>query len=245
MIDYRFAWRGLKTRYRDQPQELKAIRLAMRQGGLAIDIGANKGSYLHSMARWANGSPTIAFEPQKKLADYLASACKKSRFYSVVVENLALSDREGELELYIPGASDSPGASLESSVANKTNCRVETVRVVTLDRYLANGSYGAVKVIKIDVEGHELAVVKGAEQTLARDRPLLIIECEARHLPNGQSVADFVSHIEAIGYRASLARSGLSELPASEFNPTLHQAQVGERFWDAKNYYNNFIFRPL
>ena len=74
MIDIKFAWRGFKTRYRDQPQELLAIRQAMRHGGVAIDIGSNKGSYLYSMARWAKGAPTFAFEPQKKLSDYLTSA---------------------------------------------------------------------------------------------------------------------------------------------------------------------------
>lgn len=245
MIDIKFAWRGFKTRYRDQPQELRAIRLALRNGGVAIDIGSNKGSYLYSMARWAQGAPTIAFEPQKKLADYLVSACKRSRFSNVTVENLALSDRQGQLELYIPGASDSPGASLEASIASKTSCHVEIVQVISLDQYLTKVLNQPVRVIKIDVEGHELAVIKGAVRTLKRDRPLLIIECEGRHLPNDQSVADFVAVVEAMGYRASLARPGLPELPASLFDPALHQAQLGERFWDAKNYYNNFIFRPL
>ena len=245
MIDLKFMWRGLKTRHRDQPQELKAIQLAMRNGGVAIDIGANKGSYLYSMARWAKGSPTLAFEPQKKLANYLSAACAKSGFSSVVIENLALSDREGELQLYVPGATDSPGASLERSVADKTACHTETVRVVTLDQYLCKAWQTSIKVIKIDVEGHELAVVKGALKTLARDRPLLIIECEARHLPAGQSVAGFVAYVEALGYTATLARPGLPELAAALFEPEQHQHQLGDRFWDAKNYYNNFIFRPL
>ena len=245
MIDFKFAWRGLKTRHRDQVQELEAIRLALHEGGVSIDIGANKGSYLYFMARWARGAPVIAFEPQKRLANYLISACKRNGFSNVTVENLALSDTDGELQLYIPGVSDSPGASLESSVAEKTDCHVETVRVTRLDNYLTSAIHQPVRVIKIDVEGHEMAVVKGAMQTLERDRPLLIIECEGRHMPKGESVEGFVAYLETIGYRASLARPGLSELPASSFRQELHQPRLGDRFWDAKNYYNNFIFRPL
>ena len=245
MIDLKFAWRGLKTRHRSQVQELKAIRSALHQGGVSIDVGSNKGSYLYSMARWAQSAPVIAFEPQKNLADYLALACGRSGFSNVTVENLALSDKEGELQIYIPGSSDSPGASLESSIADKTDCHSETVQVTRLDRYLAGRLHQPVKVIKIDVEGHELAVIRGAMQTLGRDKPLLIIECESRHLPAGQSVAGFVADIQALGYAATLARPGLEELPASLFRDELHQPQVGERFWDAKNYYNNFIFRPL
>ena len=245
MVDFKFAWRGLKARYRDQVQELQAIRLALRDGGVSIDVGSNKGSYLYSMASWAKGAPVIAFEPQKGLSNYLISACYRNGFSNVTVESLALSDNEGEVQLYIPGSSDSPGASLESSVTTKTDFREETVRVTRLDTHLIGLLSQPVRVIKIDVEGHEMAVVKGAIKTIERDRPLLIIECESRHLPKGQSVVGFVSDLQALGYSATLARPGLSELPASSFKQELHQPQIGERFWDAKNYFNNFIFRPL
>lgn len=51
MIDIKFTWRGLKTRYRDQIQELQSIKSALSEGGISIDIGSNKGSYLYSMAK--------------------------------------------------------------------------------------------------------------------------------------------------------------------------------------------------
>lgn len=244
MMDFRLAWRGLKTRYRDQVHELRAIREALRAGGVALDVGSNKGSYMYSMARWSRGAPVVAFEPQRKLADYLRGACQRSGFSHVTIENLALSDQSGELQLYVPGDSDSPGASLEAGIAGKTPCHTETVQVTTLDAYVATRLKQPVRVIKIDVEGHELAVVRGALETIRRDRPLLVIECESRHLPKGQSVREFLSFVESLGYAASLAVPGASEIPAAQFRSELHQKQVGERFWDAKDYYNNFIFRP-
>lgn len=244
MMDLRLAWRGLKTRYRDQVHELRAIHAALRAGGVALDVGSNKGSYLFSMARWAKGAPVIAFEPQRKLADYLTGACQRSGFSNVTVENLALSNQEGELQLYVPGDADSPGASLESGIAGKTPCHTETVKVTTLDTYVAAKLKRPVRVIKIDVEGHELAVVQGALATIRRDRPLLVIECESRHLPQGKSVPEFLAFVESLGYVASLAMPGKSELPAAQFRDEIHQKQEGERFWDAKDYYNNFIFRP-
>ena len=244
MIDLKLAWRAWKTRYRDQVFELRAIREALRHGGVALDVGANKGSYLYSMARWAGASPVVAFEPQRALAQYLTAACQRSGLRNVTVENLALSNQTGELNLFVPGDSHSPGASLEASIADKTDCRKETVSVTTLDLYAAEKLGGPVRVIKIDVEGHELAVVQGALDLIRRDKPLLVIECEARHMPAGKTVQDFVAMVVSLGYTATLAMPGLRELPAAEFRDELHQKQSGERFWDAKDYYNNFIFRP-
>jgi FkbM family methyltransferase len=244
MMDLKLAWRAWKTRYRDQVLELRAIRQALRGGGVALDVGANKGSYLYSMARWAGSSPVVAFEPQRTLARYLAGACQRAGLRNVTVENLALSNQTGELDLFVPGDSHSPGASLEASIADKTDCRKETVTVTTLDLYAAEKLNGPVRVIKIDVEGHELAVVQGALGLIRRDKPLLVIECEGRHMPAGKTVQEFIALVVSLGYTATLAMPGLGELPAADFRDELHQKRAGKRFWDAKDYYNNFIFRP-
>jgi len=245
MMDIKLAWRAWKTRYRDQVFELRAIREALRHGGVALDVGANKGSYLYSMARWAGSAPVVAFEPQSRLASYLLEACRRSGLRNVTIENLALSNQQGELVLFVPGDSHSPGASLESSIADKTDCHQETVKVTTLDAYAHEKLTAPVRVIKIDVEGHELAVLQGALALIRRDKPLLVIECEGRHLPQGKTVQDFITLVESLGYSATLAMPGIGELPAAGFREALHQKQAGERFWDAKDYYNNFIFRPL
>lgn len=245
MVVLKLLARALKARWRDQAYELRAIKRALANGGTSIDVGANKGSYLYSMARWSKAAPVYAFEPQCTLANYLHKACQQSGFTNVQIENLALSDVEGEFVLYVPGDSNSPGASLESSIAQKTNCHQETVSVTTLDTYADAKVKTPVRVIKIDVEGHELAVVKGALRLIQRDKPLLIIECEGRHLPAGQTVLSFVAFVMSLGYTATLALPGKGELLAAQFQPGVHQKQVGPHFWDAKDYYNNFIFRPI
>ena len=146
--------------------------------------------------------------------------------------------------MFVPGDSHSPGASLEASIADKTACHTETVTVTTLDRYAAEKLKEPVRVIKIDVEGHELAVIQGALDLIRRDKPLLVIECEGRHLPAGKTVQDFITLVASLGYTATLAMPRMGEMPAGQFSEAIHQKQVGERFWDAKDYYNNFIFRP-
>lgn len=174
----------------------------------------------------------------------MKNVCLRNGFTNVIVENLAVSNHSGALKLFVPGESDSPGASLEQGIAEKTQCHIETVQTITLDTYVLNRIKQPIKVIKIDVEGHESSVIKGAKQTIERDHPLLIIECEARHMPPKSTVISFIETVEKLGYIGSLVISKKNELPANQFKECVHQKQIGDRFWDSKEYYNNFIFRP-
>ncbi len=244
-MDLKFTWRAWKTRLRDQRCELAALKLALANGGVALDVGANKGSYLYWLAKWSGGAQVVAFEPQKKLADYLTGALQRAGMAHAHVEHLALSDQTGEITLYIPGDSDSPGASLERSVSTKMDCHEERVRMTTLDAYAAAHLKSPVKALKIDVEGHEWAVLKGAANTLATDKPVLVVECEERHLSGGATVREVIDWVEKLGYKASVATPLGQEFDAAQYKAALHQKQSGARFWDAKDYCNNFIFRPL
>jgi FkbM family methyltransferase len=261
--------RALKARFRDQTLELRALHQALTQNqpqhpncpGMALDIGANKGSYLYWLARWAaprghlpSAAPSvIAFEPQAVLAQYLTQAFAGPGQRHVRVEGLALSDRCGQAALFVPGDHHSPGASLEAALAHETPCHQESVHTLTLDAYLNTLAThaplcGPVRAMKIDVEGHEAAVLEGARQTIDRYHPWIVMECEQRHLPQGHCVQQVVERVCAMGYTATFVcihpQHRPIEKPMAQFDPALHQKQTGERFWDAKDYCNNFIFRP-
>ena len=244
-MDLKFTWRAWKTRLRDQRCEIAALQVALKDGGVAIDVGANKGSYVYWLATWSRGAQVVAFEPQKKLAQYLTGALQRVGLQHARVENLAISDQVGEITLYVPGDADSPGASLERSVSEKTNCHEERVSMTTLDIYAQAHCKGPVKALKIDVEGHEWAVLKGAAHILRTDKPLLIVECEERHLSGGTSVRQVIDWVCAHGYRASVCTPLGQQFDAVQYQADVHQKQIGPRFWDAKDYCNNFIFYPL
>ena len=214
--------------------ELSLIRRHVRPGDLVCDVGANKGSYLYWMARWAGRA--VAFEPQPGLAAYLRTLAATVPLRNVAVEQKGVSGRSGVLTLYMPSV-DSPEASLEPiEGAQKID-----VPVVSLDDYFAPGE--RIAMLKVDVEGHELDVFKGAERILREDRPFLLFECEQRHLREG-SVLDCFRHLEARGYQGwFIHRRELK--PVSDFDPQVHQSQVGERFWRSPDYANNFLFKPV
>ena len=243
MMKWRFIYRGLKALYRDQRTELRSLVEALSPDQTVIDVGANKGSYLWALSRAVPRGRVVAFEPQPILVKYLRDACSLAGLNNVTVVSGGVSSAAGTLKLAIPGTGESsPGASFEEVVSSREDCRFIEVPVVTLDDYFKdeNTKIGA---LKVDVEGHELAVLKGASHLIKKHRPTIVCECEQRHMSEGrvQDVIDFIESMHYTGYLVT--RNGV--VPASKFNPLLHQRQAGERFWDAHDYFNNFIFKPL
>ena len=235
----RFLWRAFKARYRDQVAEMTVIKQTVRPADIICDIGANKGSYLYWFSRWVPQGRVVAFEPQAELAAYLAKACTSLGLRNVQVEAKAVAASSGNLTLYVPGSGDSPGASLNAEIAARESCRTVTVPVVALDDYFEPGA--RISVLKIDVEGAELKLFQGAKRILTEQGPLLVFECENRHLETG-TVEDVFNYLRSLGYSGQFIH-GSKLRPLSEFDAAVHQKQTGERFWDAKDYFNNFVFR--
>ena len=235
-----FLYRNLKARYRDERQEIRALTSAIRPGDVAVDCGAYKGSYLWSLSRAVGPGRVVAFEPQAAPAHYLREVVARCGLRNVTIENIAVSDHEGRMSLRLPGGSNSPGASLEHEFADDPDCATAEVDVVSLDGYFDDCT-ARIAALKIDVEGHELAVFEGAERLIDKHSPVLVFECEERHL-SGRSVRDVLRWLQDRGYDGSVVQAGRL-VPVAEFDPSVHQAQDSDRFWDAKDYANNFIMR--
>jgi FkbM family methyltransferase len=154
----------------------------------------------------------------------------------VVPHAIALSDREGEALLRIPRGArgySNQGASLaEARVAGRP---FATLAVAA--RPLDALGLGPVGLIKIDVEGHELAVIEGARRTLARDRPALVVEIEERH--SGVPLAASFAAIAAHGYRAFAVLGG-ALTPVGRIDLGACQAPGAPR----GSYLFNWVFLP-
>jgi len=234
----RFLIRAYKARYRDQKLELAEIRKHVRRDDVACDVGAHKGSYLFWLAHWCRDGLVIAFEPQPVLATYLRAIAKlfPLRFRNVIIEETAVSSASGTLVLYVP-QDGSPGASLVRGAVTEVRKMVD-VPTTSLDEVFKDYRR-RVALLKVDVEGAELAVFKGAERLLTRDGPLLVFECENRHLESGR-VEDVLAYLVRLGYGGHFV-NGDRLTPISQFDAKLHQKQQGEGFWNCAGYCNNFI----
>ncbi|HUF75829.1 MAG TPA: FkbM family methyltransferase [Longimicrobiales bacterium] len=231
------AYRARRYRRRVDPHEIRWMGAALRPGDLAVDVGAHKGGYLYAMrsAVGATGA-VIAFEPQPELASYLSRCVRDFGWSNVTVVERALSSAPGERTLWRPTDAASPAASLEGASLPPAP-RALRVETDTLDGALARLQPGRpLRLLKCDVEGHELDVFLGAAETLSAHRPLILVESETRHAPD-RSVRDVFEHLERLGYRGSFFWQGERQAVAA-FDVERHQIQ-GRR-----PYVNSFVFEP-
>ena len=168
----RFRVRALKARLRDQRAEFDAIGRHLEPGDIACDIGANKGSFVFWLSRWCRGGRVVAFEPQPQFAERLAAVCRDLELDNVTVEAKAVYSRSGAMDLFVPSG-HSPGASLTHKAVEAENFTTLSVPVVALDDYFGEGD--RVRLLKIDVEGAELEVFKGAERILRQHAPRAMV----------------------------------------------------------------------
>jgi FkbM family methyltransferase len=232
-----FVVRGLKARFRDEKAELRAIREHVASTDIVCDIGANKGSFTFWLARWCRNGRVIAFEPQAEIAGRLASDCRTLNFSNVTVEPIGVYSKSGIQQLYVP-RDHSPGATMNMTVAVQAGFTSVPVPVVSLDDYFSEDK--RISLLKIDVEGSERHVLLGAERILRTFYPLLVFECENRHLRD-EGVNDVFRYLISIGYLGSFVCRGRL-LPISKFDAAVHQREDREWFWKSKDYCNNFVF---
>jgi FkbM family methyltransferase len=235
----RFVYRAWKARLRDQKLEIEIARVFIQPGDLVIDAGANKGAYLYWLRKFVGENGMVfAYEPQPELVRYLEEICRIFCWRNVHIHSLALSNRAGKSMLHVPGPGISPGASLDSSVLLHTEGRQFECQVDSLDHQL--GTRKGLRFLKVDVEGHELALFKGAIETLKCEHPALLFECEGRHLTQ-HKMGDVFSFLQEFGYSGYLLL-GHKLLPVEHFDPAIHQPRPPGEFWNAPNYSNNFLF---
>jgi FkbM family methyltransferase len=137
-------------------------------GGIVIDAGANVGNYSKMILMLNQKIKIHAFEPHpityKQLFENLQGQD------NIVTHNLALGDDEGELDLFDYKEKDgSSHASMYEDVfidMHHAESMAHAVRVVSLDKFLEGERIEHILLLKIDIEGHKLAVLKGSTQLI-------------------------------------------------------------------------------
>jgi FkbM family methyltransferase len=186
-----------------------------------------------------------AFEPQPTQVEYLRRAFAAMRYDNVAIVPRAISDRCGEMALHLAaGTGHTHQASLEnravggeSTVGSLSQVAVE---VTTLDAFFDEHER-VPSFLKIDVEGHELAVLTGARRLLEQHRPTILVECEARHRADGD-VRPVFELLQSLGYEGSFFH-GRSRRPLGEFDAVVHQRlDPANPDRVPRGYVNNFAF---
>ncbi|GAB4370546.1 MAG: hypothetical protein Kow00121_11340 [Elainellaceae cyanobacterium] len=148
--------------------------------GTFLDVGSNSGFF--SLLAVASGATrVVAFEAFKPIFELLECNVALNGFPDkICLEEIAISNFEGDLNLYIPINNldlIETSASLESSF-KAGHSQILPVRALTIDTYASQklDESECISLIKIDVEGHETAVLSGALKTVHHHRPIIFIE---------------------------------------------------------------------
>lgn len=232
-------WREARYFEKYGERELHLVRHLCHRERDAVDVGAHEGSYVHFMKRHARR--VYAFEPIPSLAEALAWKFAPR----VVVRNIALSRESGTAILRIPlidGAPLTGLASLNDGVAAPATFAEIAVQARPLDEVFA----GDAGFIKIDVEGHEEAVLDGAAKTIGRCRPRLLIEIEEGRAPGAPArIHAFLRRFNYRGYFVygrTLAAIETFDAATMQRAADIADFRAGVPRTSFDRYCNNFLF---
>lgn len=159
------------------------IELARTFPGIVLDVGANTGLYTLAAAAAHRGSRVIAFEPLEPVRELLQKNVdlNPALLSRITIEPVGLSSERGSVTFY-ETINDcgfvSTSSSLERDHAHQASndCVERTIETITLDQFGEVLGNQPISFIKIDVEGHEHAVITGGRRFLAKHRPICTVE---------------------------------------------------------------------
>ena len=191
---------GIETEPRDRLYNL------VKDGTTIIDVGTNIGETLLNFAKLNPNGKNIGFEPVPFLFEQARKHIDINNFSNVILENSALSDNAGSLVFNYGDENNSGGIFLTGETSNKDSSK--TVTAETLDNYIERRGVKNISLIKIDVEGFEMNVLKGAAQTLKNHKPALFVEINDGFLHRqGGSAKELFEFLQSFGYSINYAEN--------------------------------------
>ena len=166
--------------------EFEFIEEMCPAGCNAIDVGVLWGAVAQKLQDYA--SEVWAFEANPKQVKFL----QRCRFPKVRVIHCALSDASGYASMRVPTDRTGHGTIEPDNNLSNRECNIYKVPCQTLDSF----EIGNIGFIKIDVEGHELSVLRGGQKTISRSKPNILLESNDKYFTNHYNkVADFMKNL--------------------------------------------------
>ena len=197
-----------------EADETRLLQRAAADTDVFVDVGANIGYYVCLMRSLRKH--VVAIEPLRQNLDFLFANLAANRWTDVEVFPVGLAAEPGILEIYGGGT----GASLIPNWAGASGVLRNTVPINTLDNMLGTRFNGRRLLIKIDVEGVELDVLRGARRTLVMSpAPKWLVEiCLTENHPDGYNpdFAEVFGLLWASGYTAYSVEAGLRSVTPAD-----------------------------
>ena len=217
-------------------EEIRLVKNFITPGTDSIDVGVYRGVYSYEMSKYSK--LVHAFEPNPILFNDIEKNLKKI-IKNIKFYNNALSDEDGLVSLKVPIRNRNYDKNNyeeyfqmgKATIHNRNKIdEFESFDIKTkkLDYFNFNNK---ISFIKIDVEGHEVEVIKGSEITIKKNKPILLVEIEEQYTQ--KKVSETLKYINSLGYNSFYFKD-------NKLNNTNDLNDLNDL-----NIYNNFIFKPL
>lgn len=186
-----------------EADERAFVRRFLQPGMTVLDIGAHHGLYtLLASSMIGRGGKVFAFEPSPRERKALRLNVLLNRRKNVSIQPFALGDKLCHSDMYVVEGQETGLNSLRPPAADVETIAVP-VEVRTVDDLVGGGALPPPDFIKLDVEGAELSVIKGASKVLSREpRPVIMAEVESfRTEPWGYLAMDIIKLLEDLNFR--------------------------------------------
>lgn len=196
------------------------------RGGVALDVGANIGNHTLWFAR--RFARVIAFEPNPVCTHLLQANLLMNGTGNVELFALGLSDGSGERLFHANQDGNLGRSGLSDSLAAGAS-RSFPVRIARGDDLLDADCLGGLPValVKLDIEGHELAALRGLERTICRHAPVVLFE--SHHAGGADGSDAIVAQLSAWGYRHVYVIETNTAPPGNRVRKLLHRLRQGLR----------------
>jgi FkbM family methyltransferase len=211
-------------------QRLLFLNELVPRGGRSLDVGAWWGPWTYWLSR--RSDHVVSFEPNPAAAAFLRRVSGKN----VRIEEVALSNETKDATLHVSPVRGRDALATLEGFRGEPGEQEVAVHTVSLDSY----EFDDVTFVKIDVEGHESAMIAGAENTLRRLHPTILIEIE--QTLNDEPISGLFGRIESLGYSGWFRRAR-EWVPLSTFDVDRDQLALVDTPTSV-SYINNFVFVP-
>lgn len=175
-----------------------SIESNIRNASVILDIGANIGTTSLYFASMNQQAQILAFEPHPQTFARAKENVELNLFKNIDLVNIGLGEKKEKVKLYEVNVNN-PGMNRILQV--EKDYPFKLIAVEKLDDFLQDKNIAEVNLIKLDVEGFEISVLKGAEKTIRANKPLLFIELDDDNLrENGGDAAAMIQLLVSFGY---------------------------------------------
>ena len=195
----------------------------VKPGDVFLDLGANIGYFSLLVASNWPSVKVFSFEPLAALFQHMNDNVRLNNIKNISTVNAAVGETNEEKELFVSGP-DNLGMSSFHQPGNYSG-KKERVKVVAIDDWLKTSGLSKIDIIKLDIEGSELAALKGMREVLQRQKPVLIAEMNPESLSmfnlKPSAIREYLKQLNFEGFLI-LANGNLAYLNEQEISQTIN-----------------------